>query len=675
MTKKPSSIGVASPDDPRPSFLAFLDWLPWEKILIWSLFLLVVYSLRHFFFIIFMTFILTYVMLRVVKRIAGIVLPNRESVWLERGLTLLSFAALLFGLYMAGSFIVPRLLQQGEALVARFRYVDPNTDYNTVLNRLVGPFVYEWEYEDETSEKYQEEFNRYVAKFSQPVADYHGFQATVASLERDLDIRIVTAELKAWSERRQRIGEDGLRHEFERWFVARRAPEIYNENREHYQAEWKQWYEFVSESLNLPPLEEFVREENFESARDEQIYRMIARKRPLESPEEWARERKQFEDDLGREAVALVKDSIREKEFESYYDGRRTDNPDAFPYEYDVFAELREALKDGETGFAEKVEELGLNPKTDEERAEQARRAFRTAEEKKLTKAFLSQGLMAKVVAAGEENLGKGFDLVFSKVQGWIPGLVQLPVTLALSFLLSLFFTFDIARIRKGVQVLQRSRVSGFYHEIAPGLINFGRLIGRAFQAQGVIAFFNTLLTYLAIIWLGIDNEWFLCVIVFVCSFIPVLGVVLSSVPIAIMALVQPGGDVFLAGKIVIAILLIHFLETSLLNPKILGDMLHLHPVLVLAVLAIGEHFFGVWGLLLGVPVTVYVIRCVVLGDGIPGLIEPTQVSGASPAVALLGPGGTGNVPPAATAAGAQAEVAMARQETAKVGDGSSSDD
>src|SRR4030095_1333964 len=55
-----------------------LDWIPWgkiawEKLLIWGLFLLVVYALRHFFLIIFMTFILTYIMRGVVRRISRFV--------------------------------------------------------------------------------------------------------------------------------------------------------------------------------------------------------------------------------------------------------------------------------------------------------------------------------------------------------------------------------------------------------------------------------------------------------------------------------------------------------------------------------------------------------------------------------------------------------------------------
>ena len=164
--------------------------------------------------------------------------------------------------------------------------------------------------------------------------------------------------------------------------------------------------------------------------------------------------------------------------------------------------------------------------------------------------------------------------------------------------------------------MLETSRIRDFYLEIAPSLASFGQLMGRAFQAQGVIALFNTLLTFILIKVLGVQNEIVLCSIVFICSFIPVLGVVLSSAPIAILAILQPGGDFKLALLAIAGILAIHFIETSILNPKILGDMLHLHPVMVLGILAVGEYFFGVWGLLLGVPVAVYIIRHVILAEG-----------------------------------------------------------
>src|SRR6185436_17086006 len=99
--------------------------IAWEKMLIWGLFLLIVYALRHFFLIIFMTFIVTYIMRGVVGRISRFVMPSGERIWLDRGLSVAGFAVLLFGLYAAGSYLGPRLYKQGDALVRWVTNLEP----------------------------------------------------------------------------------------------------------------------------------------------------------------------------------------------------------------------------------------------------------------------------------------------------------------------------------------------------------------------------------------------------------------------------------------------------------------------------------------------------------------------------------------------------------------------
>ena len=42
-----------------------------------------------------------------------------------------------------------------------------------------------------------------------------------------------------------------------------------------------------------------------------------------------------------------------------------------------------------------------------------------------------------------------------------------------------------------------------------------------------------------------------------------------------------------------------------------------------MGILLVAEHFFGMWGLILGVPVAIYLIRVVILNDTIPGVDEP----------------------------------------------------
>ena len=61
-------------------------------------------------------------------------------------------------------------------------------------------------------------------------------------------------------------------------------------------------------------------------------------------------------------------------------------------------------------------------------------------------------------------------------------------------------------------------------------------------------------------------------------SLVPIFGSILSSVPIVAIALTQSLG---VAVEVLLWIVGIHQLEANFLNPKIIGDQAHIHPVLV----------------------------------------------------------------------------------------------
>jgi predicted PurR-regulated permease PerM len=89
-----------------------------------------------------------------------------------------------------------------------------------------------------------------------------------------------------------------------------------------------------------------------------------------------------------------------------------------------------------------------------------------------------------------------------------------------------------------------------------------------------------------------------------VMSLVPIFGSVLSSIPIVAVALVSSGGFDLVQGAYVLGwILLIHFIEANLLNPKIMGDAARIHPVVVVFALIAGEHTYGLVGALFAVPV------------------------------------------------------------------------
>lgn len=179
--------------------------------------------------------------------------------------------------------------------------------------------------------------------------------------------------------------------------------------------------------------------------------------------------------------------------------------------------------------------------------------------------------------------------------------------TVLLALLFSFLILFDNIRLGGLMKSLHDSRLRDFYQETAQPVIRFAYVVGRAIQAQAMIACVNTFLTLIGLMILGIPSVAFLSLIVFVCSFIPVLGVFISTTPMVLVALNT--GGLMLALAVVLMITIIHIIEAYGLNPLIYGKHLKLNPVLVLIILLVAYHTAGMWGMVLGVPVAYYFIH------------------------------------------------------------------
>jgi predicted PurR-regulated permease PerM len=199
----------------------------------------------------------------------------------------------------------------------------------------------------------------------------------------------------------------------------------------------------------------------------------------------------------------------------------------------------------------------------------------------------------------------------FQRVRDYAPAVINMLYRATATILLALLFSFliliDLARIRRGIGRLKTSKVGDFYAEAAPPIGRFGILLGRAIEAQAAIAFVNTVLTLIGLLLLEIPLVAMLSVVVFVCSFVPVLGVLISTTPIVLVALNAGGFSLSLAA--IGLVIVIHAIEAYVLNPMIYGRHLKLNPVLTLIILYVGYHAFGLWGMLLGVPVARYFIH------------------------------------------------------------------
>lgn len=228
-----------------------------------------------------------------------------------------------------------------------------------------------------------------------------------------------------------------------------------------------------------------------------------------------------------------------------------------------------------------------------------------------------------------EEQISSYVKSASANVQVLLAESAKMGLAIVSNVLLSLLFSFlivlDLARLTEQVRGLERSRLHDFYAESAGPLVNFGAVIARALRAQAMIAVTNTILTLVGFLVLGVPKVALLSIVVFFFSFIPVLGVFISTTPAVIVAINHGGFQ--LAVAVIIMIILIHLVEAYILNPLIYGHHLKLNPVLVMLILYVGHHFFGLWGALLGVPVTYYFLFYV-LGVPLQGLHKARDAGG-----------------------------------------------
>ena len=192
-----------------------------------------------------------------------------------------------------------------------------------------------------------------------------------------------------------------------------------------------------------------------------------------------------------------------------------------------------------------------------------------------------------------------------------------------LSVILSLLVLWDPTFVRVGEEQVRASAIGWMYDEVAPTVQAFFVIVSKVFDAQIVIALVNTTLTLAGMIFLGIPGALFLSGVVFFCGLIPVFGAVISGAFILVAAIAHPPHSLWLVFEALLMVLLVHALEAYVLNPRIMGGHLHMHPFVVMLSLLVSEHFFGIWGVLLGVPAVTYAIQLLTGTAGVRPLSAP----------------------------------------------------
>ncbi|MEC8895218.1 MAG: hypothetical protein VX675_02755 [Planctomycetota bacterium] len=205
----------------------FLDWLPWEKITMWAVFLLLVFSLRSFFFIVFMTFIIAYSMRGLVDWLVKLVSPGEEKAWLYRLLTIASFLALIGGGYGVGRFFAPRLVDQVELLIPRAEELasNPGGKLNEVLRDTLGQYLLNEKYGSSGDEDYDKAYKEYKAQGLR-YKEFDAFKKEAGRLEKLFEINLV--EKQAAEAQKQDLKAGSQDERLLVWILAENYDEVFN---------------------------------------------------------------------------------------------------------------------------------------------------------------------------------------------------------------------------------------------------------------------------------------------------------------------------------------------------------------------------------------------------------------------------------------------------------------
>lgn len=141
-----------------------------------------------------------------------------------------------------------------------------------------------------------------------------------------------------------------------------------------------------------------------------------------------------------------------------------------------------------------------------------------------------------------------------------------------------------------------------------PAVVSFideyDQSLGRFFRGQFLEAGLVGILTGVGLAVLGVPSALLLGAIAGVFNLIPYVGLAISVVPALIVALTMPDP---IGGLIRVAIVfgIVQFIDGSVTGPRIVGESVGLHPVVIMLALAFGGAVLGFAGLLLAIPIAV----------------------------------------------------------------------
>ena len=213
------------------------------------------------------------------------------------------------------------------------------------------------------------------------------------------------------------------------------------------------------------------------------------------------------------------------------------------------------------------------------------------------------EALGQQVLGLVEPAAGKSYQIltsVASKTVGIVGDLFFI-------FILSIYLAAEIPKL--GGYVMRLARTPGYQYDAQRLLQSFSQVWSSYLRGQMILGFSIGTASWFGLMVLGVQNSIALGIIAGLLEFVPNLGPLITAVIAVIVAFFQTTPNTFGLTSVQLTLLVLAWMiivqqvENNLLVPRIMGNALDLHPLLVLLGVLMGASLAGILGAVLAAPI------------------------------------------------------------------------
>lgn len=190
----------------------------------------------------------------------------------------------------------------------------------------------------------------------------------------------------------------------------------------------------------------------------------------------------------------------------------------------------------------------------------------------------------------------------------WIKDLINLSIkkfskviSLFIVPILTFYFLKDKEFFKKKIVLLIPK---DYRHNVLKISREVDDLLGKFIRGQLLVAAYVGAATSIVLLIIGIDFAIIIGLVAGIADIIPYFGPVIGILPAVIFALLE---SPIKAVWVIISFVIIQQLECNIIEPKIIGNSVGLHPIIIILSLIISGSYFGILGMLFAIPVTLII--------------------------------------------------------------------